>query len=110
VRTYFSVPVFVNAFFYMVEMERDVLTEQRTNIKFLVKLGKSGWEIREMLETVYCESAMKPRTVKSGSTVVCLAAKKKKTLKLFKNQDHDRFFFYIRGVVHHEFSSTASNS
>lgn len=41
-------------------MERDVLTEQRTNIKFL---GKSGREILEMLETVYGESAMKHGTV-----------------------------------------------
>jgi transposase len=50
-------------FFCVVEMERDVLTEQRTNIKFLVKLGKSGREILEMLETVYGESSMKCRTV-----------------------------------------------
>jgi hypothetical protein len=51
---YFSVPVFVNAFFFcMVKMERGVLTEQRTNVKFLVKLGKSGREIIEMSETVY---------------------------------------------------------
>jgi hypothetical protein len=41
-----------------------------------VKLGKSGREILEMLETVYGESAMELRTVKSGSTVVRLAAKK----------------------------------
>lgn len=33
------------------------------NIKFLVKLGKSGREIFEMLERVYGESAMKRRTV-----------------------------------------------
>jgi hypothetical protein len=44
-------------------MEQSVLTEQRTDIKFLVKLGKSGQEILEMLETVYGESAMKSRTV-----------------------------------------------
>jgi hypothetical protein len=44
-------------------MERGVLTEQRTNVKFLVKLGKSMWEILEMLETVYGKSAMKRRTV-----------------------------------------------
>jgi hypothetical protein len=44
--TYFSVPVFVNTFFFCtVEMEQGVLTEQKTNIKFLVKLGKSGREI-----------------------------------------------------------------
>jgi hypothetical protein len=44
-------------------MERGVLTEQRTDIKFLMKLDKSGWEILKMLETVYGESAMKRRTV-----------------------------------------------
>ena len=33
--------------------------EQRTNIKFLVKLGKSGNEIREMLMQVYGNNAMK---------------------------------------------------
>jgi len=33
--------------------------EQRTNIKFLVKLGKSGNEIREMLVQVYGDNAMK---------------------------------------------------
>ena len=33
--------------------------EQRTNIKFLVKPGKSGNEIREMLVQVYGDNAMK---------------------------------------------------
>ena len=33
--------------------------EQRTNIKFLVKLGKSGNEIGEMLVKVYGDNAMK---------------------------------------------------
>ncbi|XP_074170634.1 COX assembly mitochondrial protein 2 homolog isoform X1 [Rhinolophus sinicus] len=33
--------------------------EQRTNIKFLVKLGKSGSEIRDMLVQVYGDNAMK---------------------------------------------------
>jgi len=33
--------------------------EQRSNIKFLVKLGKSGKEIREMLVKVYGDNAMK---------------------------------------------------
>jgi len=37
--------------------------EQRTNIKFLVKLGKSGNEIREMLVQVYWDSAMKKTAV-----------------------------------------------
>jgi len=32
--------------------------EQRTNIKFLVKLGKSGNEIREKLVQVYRDNAM----------------------------------------------------
>jgi transposase len=44
-------------------MECGVLTEQRTNIKFLMKLSKRRREIFEMLETVYGESAMKPKTV-----------------------------------------------
>jgi hypothetical protein len=39
--------------------------------------------------------------VKSGSTVVRLAAKKR--ARLIQNQDHAHCFFYIRGVVHHEF-------
>jgi len=37
--------------------------EQRTNIKFLVKLGKSGNEIREMLVQVYGDNAMKKTAV-----------------------------------------------
>jgi hypothetical protein len=74
-------------------MEQGVLTEQRTNIKFLVKLGKSGREILEILETVYGESAMKHRTVKSGSMVVHLAAKKR--AESCKNQDHAHCFFFI---------------
>jgi hypothetical protein len=49
--------------FCAVELEWGVLTEQRTNTKFLVKLGKSGQEIFEMLKTVYGESAIKRRTV-----------------------------------------------
>jgi hypothetical protein len=44
-------------------MARGVLTEQRTNIKFLMKLFKRGWEILEMLETAYGEFAMRHRTV-----------------------------------------------
>ena len=39
------------------------LREQQTNIKFLVKLGKSGNEIREMLVQVYGDSAMKKTAV-----------------------------------------------
>jgi len=37
--------------------------QQRTNIKFLVKLGKSGNEIREMLVQVYGDNAMKKTAV-----------------------------------------------
>ena len=37
--------------------------EQRTNVKFLVKLGKSGNEIREMLVQVYGDNAMKKTAV-----------------------------------------------
>jgi len=37
--------------------------EQRTNIKFLVKLGKSGNEIRVMLEHVCGDSAIKKTAV-----------------------------------------------
>lgn len=48
VRTYCSVPVFVNAVFYTVELEQDVLTQQKTNIKFFLKLGKTR-KILEML-------------------------------------------------------------
>jgi len=37
--------------------------EQQTNIKFLVKLGKSGNEIREMLVQVYGDNGMKKTAV-----------------------------------------------
>jgi len=37
--------------------------EQRTNIKFLVNLGKSGNEIREMLVQVYGDNVMKKTAV-----------------------------------------------
>ena len=37
--------------------------EQRTNIKFLIKLGKSGNKIREMLVQVYGDNAMKKTAV-----------------------------------------------
>ena len=43
--------------------------EQRTNIKFIVKLGKSGTEIREMLVQVYRDNAMKKTAVYSGWNV-----------------------------------------
>jgi len=40
--------------------------EQRMNIKFLIKLGKRGNEIREMLVQVYGDNAMKKTAVYSG--------------------------------------------
>ena len=43
----------------MLELE----LEQRASIKFLVKLGKSGNEIREMLVQVYRDNAMKKTAV-----------------------------------------------
>jgi len=41
----------------------EIELEQRTNIKFLVKLGKSGNEIREMLVQVYGDNDMKKTVV-----------------------------------------------
>ncbi len=36
---------------------------EQLNMKFLVKLGKSGAKINEMLSTVYGENALKPGMV-----------------------------------------------
>ena len=41
----------------------ELVLEQRTNIKFLVKLGKSGNEIRELLVQIYGDNAMKNTAV-----------------------------------------------
>ena len=57
---YYCLRVFWCAAARMSELK---LREQRTNIKFLVKLGKSGNKIREMLVQVYGDSAMKKRAV-----------------------------------------------
>jgi len=74
-------------------MERDVLTEQRTNIKFLVKLGKNGQEILQMLEMVCGESAMKRRTVYKW--VDRFKEGRESAQESYKNQDHaHRFFRY----------------
>jgi len=43
--------------------------EQRTSIKFLVKLGKRGNEISEKLVQVYGDSAMKNSAVYKGGKV-----------------------------------------
>jgi hypothetical protein len=42
----------------IVEMEIDQQLEQWINIKFLVKLGKSGPEICQMLQQAYGEDAL----------------------------------------------------
>jgi len=44
-------------------MEIDQKLEQQINIKFLVKLGKNGPKIHQMLQQVYGECALKERTV-----------------------------------------------
>ena len=44
-------------------MEIEQQPEQQINIKFLVKLGKNGPEIHQMLQQVYGEYALKERTV-----------------------------------------------
>ena len=59
---YYCLRVFWCAAARMWELE----LEKRTNIKFLVKLGKSGNEIREMLVQVYGDNAMKKTSVYSG--------------------------------------------
>ena len=51
-----------NAYSRTVKMEIDQKLEQ-INIKFLVKLGKKGPEIHQMLQQVYGEFALKERTV-----------------------------------------------
>jgi len=56
---YYCLRVFWCAAARMPELE----LEQRTNIKFLVKLGKSGKEIREMLVQVYGDNATKKTAV-----------------------------------------------
>jgi hypothetical protein len=56
---YHCLRVFWCAAARMLELE----LEQRTNIKFLVKLGKSGNEIREILVQVCGDKAMKKTSV-----------------------------------------------
>jgi hypothetical protein len=46
-------------FWYAIARISELELEQRANIKFLVKLGKSGSEIREMLVQVYRDNAVK---------------------------------------------------
>jgi hypothetical protein len=58
---YYCLRVFWCAAARMSELE----LERRTNIKFLVKLGKSGNGIREMLLQVYGDNALKKTAVYS---------------------------------------------
>jgi hypothetical protein len=46
-----------------VELEIEQQLEQRINIKFLVKLGKSGPGICQMLQQAYGEDALKRSTI-----------------------------------------------
>jgi len=57
--TYYCLHVFWCAATRMSDLE----LEQQTNIKFLVKIGKSGNKIREMLLQVYGDNAMKKTAV-----------------------------------------------
>ena len=63
---YWTLRVFWFAAARMSELE----LEQRTSIPSLVKLGKSGKEIREMLVLVYGDNAMKKTAVYSGWNVL----------------------------------------
>jgi Na+/H+ antiporter NhaA len=56
---YYCMSVFWCATARMSELE----LQQQTNIKFLVKLGKSGNKIREMLVQMYGDNAMKKTAV-----------------------------------------------
>jgi len=57
-----SLPLLSSVFFwYTVARMSELELEQRTNVKFLVKLGKSGSEIRDLLEQVYGNNAMKKK-------------------------------------------------
>jgi hypothetical protein len=94
-RTYFSVPVFVNAlFFCAVEMERGVLTKQRTIIKFLVKLSKSELRIFEYdLETNRPSEEWKHGGLHRSKK----AHKSRSKIKICS------LFIYIWGVIHYKF-------
>jgi hypothetical protein len=59
---YYCLRVFWCATMRISELE----LEQRKKIKFLVKLGKNGNEIREMLVRVYWDNGMRKTAVYSG--------------------------------------------
>jgi len=53
--------IIVCVFWYIIARISKLELEQRMNVKFLVKLGKSGSEIRQLLEQVYENNAMKKK-------------------------------------------------
>jgi len=61
--------------------------QQRTNIKLLVKLGKSGNEIREMLVQVYRDNAMKKTAVYKS---VKLFLREEKVSLMKRDQDGEQ--------------------
>jgi len=65
--------VFLSGIYYCLRMfwcvvvrRSELELEQRMNIKFLVKLGKSGNKIKEMLVQVYRDNAMRKKQFTSG--------------------------------------------
>jgi hypothetical protein len=65
----------------IVEMVIDQQLEQWINIKFLVKLGKSGPKICQMLEQAFGEDALKGALFSSGCTIIEKAEKIPRTTK-----------------------------
>jgi hypothetical protein len=55
--------------FYFGESQKSLGVNQ-VNIKFLVKLGKSGPKICQMLQQAYGKDALKGSTVSSGSSII----------------------------------------
>jgi len=53
----------LRVFWYAAARMSELELEQRTNIKFLVKLGKGGNEIREMLVQVYGDNVVQKTAV-----------------------------------------------
>jgi hypothetical protein len=59
-----------NPFSTIVELEIGQQLEQWDKIKFLVKLGKSGPDICQLLQQAYGEDALKRSIVLSGCSVI----------------------------------------
>ena len=53
----------LRVFWYAAARMSELELEQRTNIEFLVKLGKSGNEIRDRLVQFYGDNAMKKTAI-----------------------------------------------